>query len=315
MEMTYQFNSSRKADRRMKAPLTIYHLLLSCLAFLSLLLSLSAAPSSAQAHLPKPDHVIVVIEENKGYSQIIGSPSAPYLNSLAKQGASFTDFLSFHHPSQPNYIEIFSGSNQGIWNDSVPAQRLTAPSLGGALIKAGLTFRGYAEDLPRVGAPDNFAPVKIPSYARKHCPWVDFADVDPQFSQPLTAFPTRYETLPTVAFVIPNLWNDMHNGRDPQRITQADTWLQQRLNGYVEWAKTHNSLLIVTWDEDNHLLRYNPIRNHIPTIMVGAMVQPGVCKQPYNHHDLLRTLEEMYGLPLLGETKKAHAITEIWKTR
>ncbi len=299
----------------MKTAPPIYRLLLVRLSLLTLLLRLSAPPCAAQTHLPKPDHVIVVIEENKAYGQIIGSAAAPYLNSLAKQGASFSDFLSFHHPSQPNYIEIFSGSNQGIWNDSVPATRLTVPSLGGSLIKAGLTFRGYAEDLPRVGAPDVFAPVRIPSYARKHCPWVDFADVDPQFSQPLTAFPTRYETLPTVAFVIPNLWDDMHNGHDPQRITQADTWLQQHLNGYVEWAKTHNSLLIVTWDEDNHLLRYNPARNHIPTIMVGQMVQPGVYKQTYNHHNLLRTIEEMYGLPLLGATGKARPITEIWKTK
>ena len=299
----------------MKTILPIHQTMLARLTFLVLLLRLSAMPCGAQTHLPKPDHVIVVIEENKAYGQIIGSAAAPYLNTLAKQGASFSDFLSFHHPSQPNYIEIFSGSNQGIWNDSVPATRLAVPSLGGSLIKAGLTFRGYAEDLPRVGAPDVFSPVRIPSYARKHCPWVDFADVDPQFSQPLTAFPTNYATLPTVAFVIPNLWNDMHNGRDPQRITQADTWLQQHLNGYVEWAKTHNSLLIVTWDEDNHLLRYNPARNHIPTILVGPMVQPGVYKQTYNHHDLLRTLEEMYGLPLLGATGKARPITEIWKTK
>lgn len=204
---------------------------------LILLLCLSSPSVPAQVRFPKPDHVIVVIEENKAYSQIIGSAAAPYLNSLARQGASFSDFLSFHHPSQPNYIEIFSGSNQGIWNDTVPASRLTIPSLGGALIKAGLSFRGYAEDLPRVGAPDVFSPAINPSYARKHCPWVDFADVDPQFSQPLTAFPEHYEALPTVAFVIPNLWDDMHNGHDPQRITQADTWLQKHLGGYVEWAK------------------------------------------------------------------------------
>ena len=316
MDRNNQVNCAYKANGKTEItqPLLL-RFSFSGLLCVFLLLCLPASPLAAQARLPKPDHVIVVIEENKAYSQIVGSAAAPYLNSLAKQGASFSDFLSFHHPSQPNYIEIFSGSNQGIWNDTVPASRLTVPSLGGALIKAGLSFRGYAEDLPRVGAADTFYPNMNPSYARKHCPWVDFADVDPQFSQPLSAFPDHYETLPTVAFVIPNLWDDMHNGHDPQRITQADTWLQKHLGGYVEWAKTHNSLLIVTWDEDNHLFRYNPARNHIPTIMVGAMIQPGVYKQTYNHHDLLRTLEEMYGLPLLGESKKARAITEIWKNK
>lgn len=285
------------------------------LGVFSLLLCLTALSAAAQGRLPKPDHIIIVIEENKGYSQIIGSPAAPYLNLLAQQGASFSNFLAFHHPSQPNYIEIFSGSNQGIFNDKVPPTRLAAPSLGGALVRAGLSFRGYGEDLPRVGAADIFAPTPTaPSYARKHCPWTDFADVDPQLSLPLTAFPARYEDLPTVAFVIPNLWNDMHNGRNPQRITRADTWLKQHLGGYVTWAKTHNSLLIVTWDEDNHFI-FEPYRNHIPTIIVGAMVRPGVYARAYDHHSLLRTIEEMYGLPLLGNSKKSPPISEIWQTR
>lgn len=315
LNMNNRVHCAFKTGERVETTLLFSRPLRSCLPLLSLLLLVCRActPAVAQARLPKPDHIIVVIEENKGYSQIIGSAAAPYLNVLAQQGASFSNFLSFHHPSQPNYLEIFSGSNQGVWNDTCPATRLQVPSLGGALIKAGLTFRGYAEDLPRVGAADIFFPKINPSYARKHCPWVDFADVAPQFSQPLTAFPARYETLPTLAFVIPNLWDDMHNGRDPQRITQADTWLQKHLSGYVEWAKTHNSLLIVTWDEDNHL-RYSLARNHIPTIMVGQMVQPGVYKQAYNHHDLLRTLEAMYDLPLLGASKQAQVITDIWKT-
>ena len=305
----------RKANRRPKKATPLSRHLNSLPGLLSLLClpaSLAMAQTPAKARLPKPDHVIVIIEENKSYSQIIGSAAAPYLNALAKQGASFTNFLSFHHPSQPNYIEIFSGSNQGIWNDTCPPAPLTAPSLGGALIKAGLSFRGYAEDLPRVGAMDIVFPKAKPAYARKHCPWVDFADVDQKFSQPLTAFPARYEDLPTISFVIPNLWDDMHNGRDPQRITQADTWLQKHLSGYVEWAKTHNSLLIVTWDEDNHL-RFSLARNHIPTIMVGQMIQPGIYPRAYNHHDLLRTIEDMYGLPALGASSKAQAITEIWK--
>lgn len=315
MRIETQVNGTQLKSRTAKTCLPAVHLLLSRLWLFSLLLCLAAPQAVCQSPFPKPDHVIVVIEENKGYSQIIGSPAAPYLNALARQGASFSNFTAFHHPSQPNYLEIFSGSNQGVRNDTCPAIRLQAPSLGGALIKAGLSFRGYAEDLPHVGAAALFAPNKnAPSYARKHCPWVDFADVDPQFSQPLTAFPARYEDLPTVAFVIPNLWNDMHNGRDPQRITQADTWLQKRLGGYVEWAKTHNSLLIVTWDEDNHF-RFEPFRNHIPTILVGPMIQPGVYKQAYTHHDLLRTIEEMYGLPPLGKSKQAHRIADVWKTR
>ena len=277
-----------------------------------LLASLAGQPVQAQARLPKPDHIVIVIEENHGYRQIIGSANAPYINSLATQGASFSRFFAFHHPSQPNYIEIFSGSNQGVKSDKVPASLFAAPSLGGALTKARLSFRGYAEDLPRVGALDAFYPREDPTYARKHCPWIDFKDVDPKLSVPLTQFPGRYEDLPTVSFVIPNLLNDMHNGREPYRVRQADAWLRQHLDAYAQWCKTHNSLLIVTWDEDNHFW-WNRTPNRIPTLMVGAMVKPGVYSASYNHHDLLRTIEAMYALPALAGSNNARIIEGAWR--
>ena len=79
-----------------------------------------AGAAPAAAGLPRPDHVVVVIEENHGYSQIIGSSSAPYINSLAKQGASFTQSFAVTHPSEPNYLALFSGSTQGVTDDSCP---------------------------------------------------------------------------------------------------------------------------------------------------------------------------------------------------
>ena len=63
--------------------------------------------------VPRPDHVVIVIEENHSYSEIIGSSAAPYINSLAAQGALFTQSHATTHPSQPNYLHLFSGSNQG----------------------------------------------------------------------------------------------------------------------------------------------------------------------------------------------------------
>lgn len=62
---------------------------------------------------------------------------------------------------------------------------------------------------------------------------------------PFTSFPTNYNDLPDVSFVIPNLDDDMHDGS----ISQGDTWLRNNIDGYVQWARTHNSLLIVTYDE------------------------------------------------------------------
>jgi hypothetical protein len=120
---------------------------------------------------------------------------------------------------------------------------------------------------------------------------------------PFTSFPGDYSTLPTVSFVIPNQDHDMHDGT----IAQADTWLQQNLAGYAQWAGTHNSLLIVQWDEDDY-----SGTNHIPTIFYGAEVVPGQYSETINHYNMLRTLEDMYGLSYAGASSSAAAITDIW---
>ena len=102
--------------------------------------------------MPRPDHVVVVIEENHAYNQIIGSPSAPYINGLAANNVSFTNSHAIEHPSQPNYLDLFSGANQGVTDDSCP-HTFSAANLGSELIGAGLTFAGYSEDLPAAGSP------------------------------------------------------------------------------------------------------------------------------------------------------------------
>src|SRR5471032_1596861 len=72
------------------------------------------------AAVPTPDHVVIVIEENHSQTEIIGSASAPYINALAAQGANFTQSFAITNPSQPNYLALFSGSTQGITDDSTP---------------------------------------------------------------------------------------------------------------------------------------------------------------------------------------------------
>lgn len=283
----------------------------------------TSLPSQVQTNLPRPDHIVIVIEENHGYDQIFGSEASqvPYIHQLAQQGALLTNFHALFHPSQPNYINLFSGSNQGVVvDDSCPVGPFPA-SLGGSLLKAKLTFMGYAEDLPAAGSVDCSAPPpgcqlgdSSCIYARKHCPWIDFADVSSTLSVPFTQFPTDFTRLPTVSFVIPNLNNDMHNGT-PQ---QADTWLQKNLDTYIQWARSNNSLFILTWDEDENDHGPTPTLpplNQIPTLLVGAMVTPGSTSNTvYTHHDLLRTIEDMYGLPLLGYSQGASDITGIWQT-
>src|SRR5215475_2202688 len=101
--------------------------------------------------VPRPDHVVIVIEENHSYSEIIGSFAAPYINSLVAQGALFTQSYAITHPSQPNYLDIFSGFNQGVTNDSCPHYFAT-DNLGLYLLNASLSFAGYSEDLPSIGS-------------------------------------------------------------------------------------------------------------------------------------------------------------------
>src|SRR4051794_34583384 len=97
--------------------------LVACIA--SLLAALTAVVQTSTAHaadyrgvVTRPDHLVVVLMENKGYGDIIGRPDeAPYLNALASQSANMTDSHGITHPSQPNYIGLFSGSTQGVTND------------------------------------------------------------------------------------------------------------------------------------------------------------------------------------------------------
>jgi Phosphoesterase family/Bacterial Ig domain len=247
-----------------------------------------------------PDNVVIVIEENHSFSSIIGSSSAPFINSLAQQGALFTQSFGVEHPSQPNYLDLFSGSNQGITDDSCP-HTFSTVNLASELAAAGLTFTGFSEDLPSAGS----TVCTSGAYARKHAPWVNFTNVPTSANQPFTSFPTDFTTLPTVSIIDPNLNNDMHDGT----IAQGDTWLQQHMSGYIQFAQTHNGLLIVTWDEDDSLGG-----NQIPTIFVGPMVKQGQFTETINHFNVLRTLEDLYGLTHAGSAATATTISDVWRT-
>lgn len=248
--------------------------------------------------LPQPDHVVVVIEENKSFTQIIGNKNAPYINKLAKRGVLFTQSYGVTHPSQPNYLALFTGTTRGISSNVCPLD-LGGDNLVAALQAMGLEFAIYSESLPHAGADDCI----YGGYRRKHNPVADWQELA-AYNLPFTAFPQDYTQLPTVSFVVPDQRHDMHDGS----IAQGDAWLKQNLAGYADWALQHNSLLIVTWDEDN-----GSANNRVATIVVGQMVKPGKSAQHINHYGVLRTIEEMYGLPYLNESAKARPISGIWR--
>ncbi|MFI6602440.1 alkaline phosphatase family protein [Nonomuraea sp. NPDC050536] len=267
-----------------------------------LLVTPTAGTAAAAPAIPRYDHVVVVIFENTNYSTVKGSSNAPYLNQLASQGALFTNSFGVTHPSQPNYLALFSGSQQGVTNDSCPKD-FTVANLGQQLLEAGLTFKAYSEGLPSAG----YTGCSSGRYVRKHAPWVDFPTVKGSgYHVPYSQFPTDFSKLPTVSFVIPDMCDDMHDCS----TKTGDTWLKNHLDAYAQWAKTHNSLLVQTFDEDN----FTSV-NKIFTTFVGEHVKPGYeSGTQINHYTVLRTIEEMYGLSALGNAKDKSPITDVWTT-
>ena len=312
----------------------------------------------ARAQQPAFDHIVLVIEENHAYSDIIGSSAAPNINGLAASGANIANASTdpqgntsgshaVRHPSQPNYLELYSGSSQGTVQDGHPGSTtepfsspppFTTPNLGAALRNAGYSFATYSQTLPSVG----FDGDSSGEYMRKHNPvtnWMN--DTNPTanqlpstVNQPFTTFqdimnsPGGFANLPTVAFVVPDQTYDMHDGT----IQQADDWIQTNIiETYLPWAMTHNSLLIVTWDEDGT----NTPTNQIPTIFAGANVKPGnytetnlnannpdvATSDPgiqtptgtaMDHFNVLSTIEDVYGLSHIGGSVNRRALTDIF---
>jgi hypothetical protein len=293
--------------------------------FFSLGLTLSPGETSHKQSIKLPvySHIVIVIEENKDYNQIIGNADAPYINNvLVKEGANLTQMYAEEHFSEGNYFWLLSGNDQGVGHLDITPTRgnnknypFTTCNLGEQLIRKGYTFKGYAESLPAIGDTITMRGY----YARKHVPWVSFANIpngtniesssNLQFKQ----FPKDFNKLPTVSIVVPNLIHDMHNGRPPKSVEDGDKWLKENLNDYYQWAKMHNSLLIITFDENSDKAHYwgytNPasknlsIQNRIPTLIAGAHIKPGNYAEGngVTHVNILRTIEAIYGLQKCGQ--------------
>ena len=259
-----------------------------------------AAIQPAASTVPAFDHIVLVMFENKKYSSINGSSSAPYFNTLASQSAKFTSSYAITHPSQPNYVALFSGATQGVTDDSCPANLGAKANLGRQLIDAGKTFKGYSEAMPS----DGYTGCSSGTYRRKHNSWVDFSNVPAASNVRFSGFPSDFTQLPTVSFVTPDMCSDMHDCS----VGTGDTWLKKNLDAYAQWAKTHNSLLITTFDEDS-----NTSVNQIFTTFTGANVKVGSYSESINHYTVLRTIEAAYGLPGIGNAASKSPILDVWQ--
>lgn len=246
----------------------------------------------------------LVIFENESYDDVIGNPQAPYLTGLSKTWANMTNSHAITHPSQPNYLALFSGSTQGVTSDNCPVSFKVA-SLGSELLKAGVSFTGYAETMPRDGFEGCQAhPDHLPSgwlYMRKHVPWTDFTKVPRKdnvvYTKPLAQPPSRF------VWITPNMCNDMHDCS----IGTGDKWASKNLSSLITWDQNNDGVLIVTFDEND-----GSPGNQIATILAGN-VNSGQFKQRITHYNVLRTIENVFGVKALGNAAAAAPIRGVIK--
>lgn len=260
-----------------------------------------ASPSAAALRTgPHGSQVTIVLMENKDYNLVAGSPHAPYFNkTLVPEGVLLRNSHAIGHPSEPNYLALFSGSTQGINGDPCPVYFSTA-NVASELHAAGKTFAGYSESMPHNG----YKGCDQGLYDRNHNPWVEFTNVPAADNLVYHGFPS---TPASFVWITPNLCHDTHNCA----VKVGDTWLSKNLPPIIAWDKAHDGLLIVTWDE---AAPDNSGANHIPTVLVGPMIHAGVDdRQDVNHYAVLRTIETILNVPCIDKECHAPLLTGIWQ--
>jgi acid phosphatase len=263
--------------------------------------------ASASAHPvgKHPSHVFVVIFENEAADAALG-PEAPYLASLAARYGNATNYLATTHPSQPNYLEMFSGSTQGVTDDK--SHDVTAPSLADQLEAAGFSWRVFAENYPGTcfTGPTSLDGVDGKGdYRRKHNPAISFTAIsgNPARCANITDFSHFDPAAADVAFIVPNQCNDMHDCP----IGTGDAWAKRFLAPLIASPAMADGILFITFDE-----AHGDTSNHVATIVVAPrLAAPVTSAKQYGHASLLRTIEELYGLPCLADACRAEPMTDL----
>jgi hypothetical protein len=257
------------------------------------------APRPRRA-IPRPaaSHVVLVVEENHEFSQVVGARQAPFLNRLAARGTLLTRYYAITHPSLPNYLALVAGDPLGIHGDCRTCHR-RGRTLVDQLLAAGISWKAYYQGLP---APCSTA-AAAGAYANKTNPFLHLDSVRSRPRRCRRVVPLaqlgddlRRDRLPRFAMVTPDLAHSMHSGS----IGQADAFLR-RLDRQllISPARRSGILLIVTFDEgiSRHGLHGRRGGGHVATIVVGPGVPAGGRDPtPYDHYALLRSLEQRFGL-------------------
>ena len=251
-------------------------------------------------------HVIWVWMENHSYSTIIGAKTAPYINAVASKCGLATNYHNITHPSLPNYAGATSGLPLSgltqFTSDCNPSATCStsAPSIFGQ----GETWKAYEESMPA-----NCAPANSGEYAVRHNPPPYFTTLAgcSTLDVPYTQLATDLKAgkLPAFSFVTPNLIDDMHDGT----IADGNAWLSNNLPVILNSTeyKSGSTAVFVTWDEGEGGVATNCARNtldvgcHVATLVISPSTVVGTkSKTLFNHYSLLRTAENLLGLPTLG---------------
>ena len=283
----------------------------------------------------RPDHIVVVIEEDRA-ANAIGDPNMPYINQLASSGLVFSNSHGVNPSTQEgemDYLALYSGSTQGVTDNGRGYTFAGAEPRQVALFDAGLSFAGYSESLPADGSQVTEASTRRPGvhpdlYVRNYNPMAMFTDAGPgvtnaAVNQTFNAFKslsTYTASLPTVSFVVPNMLHSTHGSNEAHALRDrpgdeyncapqcADTWLRQqprRLRAVGQDAQQ---------PADRHRRRRGPRQQLRPpavtTIVNGdpRLFVPGTDATTINHYNVLRTIEDMYGLSPLGSTATASGL-------
>jgi phosphatidylinositol-3-phosphatase len=273
------------------------------------------SPSPSPTPSPTPTgkqkgKVVVVLEENHGYSSVIGSTAMPYLNSLASQYALATQYYANTHPSIGNYMMMTAG--QIITNDDAFMTTVSADNIVRHMITGGKTWKSYAESLPSIG----YTGGDVLPYVRHHNPLSFFSDVVNSSTQKLNLVPfTQFAAdlnagqLPDFSFLVPDLNNDAHNGT----LAQADTWLKTNMAPLLTDPQfQQNGLLIIVFDEagTNDSTHGG---GHVAMVAVGPLVKKGFQSSVvYQHQNLLAMVAAYLGIDgNMGAAAGAPAMTDL----
>jgi phosphatidylinositol-3-phosphatase len=245
-------------------------------------------------------HVVWVVMENHAYSQIIGNlTSAPYINTLARTYGNATNMYAESHPSLPNYIAMTSGSTQGITDDSGPSSHPL--NVANIFTQLGTGARALEESMP-----SNCYKSDSGNYAVRHDPAVYYTNFAQCSTQVVPLGPTP-DLSAKFTFITPNLCHDMHSNScsgSSDVILQGDRWLQSFVPQLLATPAyvSGTTLVFITWDEDNTCSGCN---NHVPTIVISPTTKGITSATTFNHYSMLRTTEEILGLPLIGGAASA----------